>query len=162
MGLSCHDLLVDLESWFDLHHGQFAALSQHFEPIAKDVKRPALVDRVPQTANEHFTSVRAMALGSRLLSVRLRFLEPGNYVVRKQRPSSIVSASIAIGIEPTVVCKMLADGVFEVDFGVDGHLESPGDPYRICLLIQHGATQVCGWSYLGLRLELPRFVAGAP
>ena len=124
--VASHDLLVDLESWLDLHHGQFAALSQHFEAIAKDVKRTALVDRVPQTANDHFTSVSAMALGGSVPSVRLRFLEPGNDVVRKQRPRPVVSASIAIGIKPTVVCKMLADGVFEIDFRVDGHLGSSG------------------------------------
>ena len=123
-GVTNHDLRVDLKRRLDLHHGQFAALPQHFEPIAKHVKRSALVDRVPQTANDHFTSVSAMALGSRLPSVRLRFFEPGKHIVRKQCPSPIVSASIAIGIEPTTVRKVLADGVFEVDFGVDGHLTS--------------------------------------
>ena len=33
-------------------------------------------------------------------------------------------ASITIGIEPTMVRKMLANGVFEVDFGMDAHLNS--------------------------------------
>ena len=98
-----------------------------------------------------------MALGGSLPSVRLRFLEPGNYIVWKQSPSPVVSTCIAIGIEPTVVCEMLADGVFEVDFCVDAHLESPGEPYSSGLLMQHGATQVCDWSYPGLWLELPRF-----
>ena len=124
--VASHDLLVDLESWLDLHHGQLASLSQHFEAIAKHVKRPSLIDRVPQSTNNHFTSVSAMALGGSVPSVRLRFLEPGNDVVRKQRPRPVVSASIAIGIKPTVVCKMLADGVFEIDFRVDGHLGSSG------------------------------------
>ena len=115
------DVGVHRQSGFELGETQLLLHAQDVDPVAEDVQRPGSVERIPQPLEQCRPGRGTVILRQRLPGLRLRLLDPGEHIRRKEGKLPVVGLRFTAVVQPAIGSQLLADLVFQLDLFVEAH-----------------------------------------